>query len=194
MTNRRWLGLLPLLVALYLPIPAQGDALEDENIDPAVVALTHFFNSEELSELSGSSPGNTLLIHREYEKTKGFLSASQLGGDLSDETWTIPEDARQDIERRTDERPRLTRKGWPSFVHFFDLLSESAGRHYDFEQWHPHARAYVILWPTGYTPDHRLALVRFAFGPTVHGASAIYLLAMQNGRWTVLHHEVSYYA
>lgn len=160
---------------------------------PIVAALTHFKSLPDLYLPEASATATTLLVDGQYETSKGFIDAGQLKSDIAGENWTIPEDARQDMERRTDARESLDTSGFPDFIRIGS--PDKQARHFlsDFSKHHPDVRAYITLWPPGFTKDGKRALVRFLFGPTPHGASAVYLLELRDGLRHVVHHDISYY-
>jgi hypothetical protein len=159
----------------------------DEN--PIVTALTHFRSLPDLWLPESVVSKSVLLVDRDYMTTKGFISNAQLDSDLSGEHWSVPEDARLDIERRTDAKERLRTTGYPSFIRVLDFQGDRV----EFSRRHPDAKCSISLWPPGFTRDGSRAVVRFLFSPTSHGASAIYLLERRNGLWHVIRHKVSYY-
>ena len=55
------------------------------------------------------------------------------------------------------------------------------------------ATSYVQLWLPGYSSDGKTAVLRFAFGPSSHGASATYLMTNQGGRWIVSDYDLAYF-
>jgi hypothetical protein len=158
-----------------------------------VAALTHFRSLHDLWLPTASDSKDVMLVHSHYGTSKGFISASQLRSDLASENWTVPEDARLDMKRRTDGKEPFHTAGFPSFIRVIDFDFQPPGDVTQFPLHHPDAKCSITLWPPGYTRDGRRAVVRFLFGPTPHGASAIYLLELRDGLWHVVRHSVSYY-
>lgn len=164
------------------------------NKSPIVAALTHFRSLPDLWLPTASVSKGVLLLNSQTTAGKGFISADQLRSDLSSVSWSIPEDARADMERRADAHEPLQTTGFPSFLRVIDFEVHPSGGVSEFYQRHPDARCSIDLWPTGYTRDGTRAVVRFLFGPTPHNASAVYLLELRNGLWHVSRYNVAYYA
>jgi hypothetical protein len=158
---------------------------------PVVAALAHFHSLPDLF-LSGTKDDGAVLVEGYYGGKSGYLSPGQIAGELSDEGWTIPEEARADLERRALNEGRVSLSKLPPTLRLFEFAEEDA--YFDFGKHHPEARAWVSLWRPGYTRDGKQAVVRFMFGPTPHGAAATYLLEFRGNEWHVLHHALSYFA
>jgi len=201
-------ALLPLLLASTMvvltgcenhrsPAPtAAAPIATAPDKSPIIAALTHFRSLPDLWIPNSVNPQGVLLVDRSYATTKGFISATQLSADLHGE-WSVPEDARLDMERRTDARERfaLQKGNLPAFIRLQDFESDPPGNYFDFAKRSPEARCSISLWPPGYTADRQRAVIRFTFGPTPHGASAVYLLERRaDGLWHALKHGVAYYA
>lgn len=187
---------LALTVSCAKPVghPPQTSQSTTASKSPIVAALTHFRSLKDIW-IPGSSVSNrVLLVDRRYETSKGFIDAAQLNSDTHQDRWTLPEDARLDMERRTDARERFRTPLLPSFIRILDFEKQPPGNSLEFSKRHPQAKCYIVLWPPGYTRDRSRAVVRFLFGPTPHGASAVYLLELRDGEWHVVRHSVSYYA
>ena len=164
--------------------------------DPIVAALAHFQQQPMWMPKSAEGQDHqVLVVKRQYEEISGMLSAGQLAMDVRPESWVVPEDARLDIERRGSEKPPFPDLPFPAYVRLVDDLGRF-GLFEDSELFerHPDARACLELWPPGFTADGRHALVCFMFGPTSHGAKAVYLLELRDGLWHVQHHRLAYYA
>jgi hypothetical protein len=63
-----------------------------------------------------------------------------------------------------------------------------------FEKKYPDAKAYVAFWIPVTSDDQSTAIVRFKFGPTVHGACGTYLLRREGQAWKVIYRKLAYYA
>lgn len=189
-----------LLLAILLqtgcakPVSDAQRANHADAIDKSVLmaALVHFRSLPDLWLPSASAAEGHLLLHRDYETSKGLISASQIKGDISQ--WTVPEEARLDMERRVDATEELPRSHLPAFIHILDFDERPPYNILEFVDHGSEAKCWVKLWPPGYTRDGRRAVVRFLFGPTSHGASATYLLQQCDGKWHIVHHSVAYYA
>lgn len=140
----------------------------------------------------GAKDDGVVFVERDYGGESGFLSPSQVAGELSDEGWTIPEDARADLQRRAQKEGRVSFSKLPPTLRVFEFTEEDSA--FNFRKLHPEARAWVSLWRPGFTRDGRQAVVRFMFGPSPHGAAATYLLERRGDGWHVIHHAFSYFA
>jgi hypothetical protein len=98
------------------------------------------------------------------------------------------------MERRVDAGEPFPTTRFPSFLRKVDLDELPPDDSRRFSEVYPDARCHIRLWPTGHTKDGRHAVVRFLFGPTPHGASAVYLLELRDGLWHVVQSDFSYYA
>jgi hypothetical protein len=161
--------------------------------DPVLAALAHFHALPDLWLPASTKPKGVLLVDRNHQTSIGFNTAAQLSSDLSDEGWSVPEDARLDLERRTSAKGSVSLSSLPAYIRLIDSKSEQARGVTEFSQRHPDAKCHISLWPTGFTRDGKRAIVRFLFGPTPHGASAVYLLERRGRQWHVVEHNVSYY-
>lgn len=161
---------------------------------PILAALDHFRQLPDVWTHGSEAADAVILVASSYQSRSGFISAGQLGADVSDEGWTVPEVARLDMERRTDAGDTLTITEPPEFVRLLNFASDRPGDVLEFSEKHPDARCFVSLWPPGYTADRKQAVVRFMFGPTAHGASAVYLLEFRDGKWQVLKSAIAIYA
>ncbi|MHA3774895.1 hypothetical protein ACXR0O_25530 [Verrucomicrobiota bacterium sgz303538] len=162
--------------------------------NPIVAALSHFKHIPDLFLPGTSATATSLLVNGQYATSKGFIGEGQLGSDVASENWTIPEDARQDMERRTDAKEAIDPSGFPDFIRIGTPDEKARGFPSAFSKHHPDVKASITLWPPGFSKDGKRVLVRFLFGPTPHGASAVYLLESKDGLWHVVHYKISYYA
>lgn len=194
----RMLLLLSLLWIASCSKPVTSDGLAGRQVsgdkNPVVAALDHFRGRSDLWLAKDAMAKSVLLVDRHYETSKGFISASQLRMDLSGDDWTVPEDARLDIERRVNAGETFPATRFPSYLRKVNLGERPPGNFKRFAEAYPDARCHIRLWPPGYTKDRRHAVVRFLFGPTPHGASAVYLLELRDGLWHVVQYDLSYYA
>jgi hypothetical protein len=158
---------------------------------PIIAALDHFRTLQDLF-LSGSKEDGILLVDRYYGGDSGFISSSQLGGELSDEGWTVPKDALADLERGAEKGGEISSSKLPPTLRLFEFTKEDTS--FNFRELHSDARAFVSLWRPGFTRDGKQAVVRFMFGPSPHGAAATYLLERRGNEWHVVHHSLSYFA
>ena len=54
-------------------------------------------------------------------------------------------------------------------------------------------RNWIMIMLPGYSADGNRAVLRFAFGPTSHGAAGTYYLVKRNGKWTVGWRKFAHY-
>jgi hypothetical protein len=63
------------------------------------------------------------------------------------------------------------------------------------EQIDPDAFAHAHIWLPAYTDHTRLAIFRFSFGPSSHGATATFVLRKdESGKWSIETCSLAYYA
>ncbi|MEK7951182.1 hypothetical protein [Luteolibacter soli] len=169
--------------------PAKPKVAKPGDAGPLLAALNHF---RSLPDLPGPKDDGVLLVEKYYGGKSGFLSADQLRSELSEEGWTIPEEARADLERRARGEGRVSFAKLPPTLQLFEFTEEDT--YFQFRNRHPGTCAWVSMWRPGFTKDGRQAVVRFMFGPTPHGAAATYLLERRDDGWHVVHHSLSYFA
>ncbi len=159
---------------------------------PIIAAIDHFRQLPGMGRRNSSAAEGVLLLDGSYETSKGFISIDQLRGDLSREGWSVPEEARLDMERRLAAHDPFPVSVLPAYIRVLDFSTNPPG-HFEFSERHPDAKCFISLWPPGYTADRSQAVVRFMWGPTAHGASAVYLLEFRDGAWIVIHSKVGLY-
>lgn len=59
---------------------------------------------------------------------------------------------------------------------------------------YPNAVGFVKTWLPVYSNNGDVALLRFSFGPTAHGAVGTYILMKEDGRWNVMWRSLKYFA
>ena len=106
----------------------------------------------------------------------------------------IPPVIRADLRRRNPNEPISLATFKPVSKKILVRDLDGLHRFGKFEEKYPNAQAYVETWLPGYSKDGQSAVLRTSFGPTPHGATATYMLAKKDGRWTVVWRKVSYYA
>jgi hypothetical protein len=120
-----------------------------------------------------------LVVWDTTEGLSAFITTGQLSSELADRP-TVSMELYNNLKARNSRKTTLNaievtgvRMGSPK---------ESRGG------------AYVSFWLPAYSEDGLTALVRFAFGPTPHGACGTCFLEMKGRVWQVLWRKLSYYA
>jgi hypothetical protein len=159
------------------------------------VALQHFGVQKDAPSFVGRDGKTGVLVHSESAgPARLYLSDDQLRADTMGEKWEVPAELREDLRRRNARRVPLGELAFGKGAVTADM--DKALRRDDWRppENHPHVRAYARVWLPAYSKDGRMAVVRFLFGPTPHGASATYLLTKRDGGWKVTKWKLAFYA
>jgi len=169
------------------------ECTEDDKAIISVV-LEHFRQEEITKHPSANGKKMTIIIDAESLGPLG-LSQDQFKSELRDVGWELPTAMFDRLRERNRQIFSLANlKGMQDVV--VEMLGTSPDVTFflpSFKEKYPDAIAIINLWMPAYSKDKTLALVRFHFGPTAHGACATYLLVKSQGRWTVKHSKFAYY-
>lgn len=177
--------------------PAVGPAkafIDAEDAAVVQAALRHFAADQEV-QASGSTASGPLVLYSMTCDAGGMISADQIAGEFK--AGELPSDALGALVARNRGPVPLDAVKLDAALVTLRQVPAPANRSDDvltFEQEEPGAKAWVRLWLPGFTSDNQHAVLRFAFGPTPHGATATYLLRRQaDGQWVVAWRKLSYY-
>lgn len=141
----------------------------------------------------GNRDGHQILVHLRPSRLDPGPKG-QLAADLSDlvaaEVGVLLEDMRA---RTTCEGPLPDLSSPDLDLQLVDLDKLVSWPGFGLEDY-PDAKCFVRTWLPGYSSDGTTALVRLAFGPTPHGASATYLLRRGGSQWRIDWSHLTYYA
>jgi hypothetical protein len=138
----------------------------------------------------------TLVVDRVTSRRCGCLSEAWLEADLQGRGWKIPGEVAKGFRCRNETRVSLegAELGDHIIIDDFERLKSQVdpfplefGLDLVMQRVHPDTKAYVWLWRPGFSKDRSQCAIRLSWGWTPHGASALYLLANRNGKWSVLH-------
>jgi hypothetical protein len=138
----------------------------------------------------------TLVVDRVTFRNCDCLSDGCLEDELRLCGWKIPGEVAKDLRRRNETPVSLegARLGDHIIIDDFKRLESQVqpfwlefGFARVMEKVHPDTKAYAWLWRPGFSKDRSQCAIRLSWGWTPHGASALYLLANRNGKWSVLH-------
>src|SRR5688572_17213683 len=180
---------------IVIPPPDPRDLPTAEDLDVLAVALGDFAAdrrhpwSAERDSRGAERGGGAVVVHSSSSVTNGWLSDDQIEGDLRDSRVRLSPHLIASLRARNAAPAPLSALAGRDPAVVIDDLSETdrARRPWErletFRRRHPGARAFAHAWLPGYSADATEAAVRFGFGPTVHGASATYLLRRESGGW-----------
>jgi hypothetical protein len=174
-------------------VPATTSALPNTNdIEVLSTAIRHFVQNE---KPRGTAPNaRKILIFPRSRTTDGMLSDDQLESELRENPQVVSSQLIINLRERNAKNTSLEglAEQNPDFV--LDDLSRLKGEWPSlFWEVYPDAKCWIDTWLPGYSQDGNEAVVKFWFGPTSHGATAIYVLQRKNGKWKVMWNDYSYY-
>lgn len=164
------------------------------------VALTDFAKNPEVWILPEFKNNSIVLVDSEIETSLYDVSSDSIKRHTDGRDWEIVSPLARNLYSRWYSGSPVEWRPTEAIPARVVNLSEFLKERYDaFDFWdaivrsHPDACCYVGLYLPGYSSDGKYALVRFSFGPTQHGADAVYLLERQTDRWTVRWSDINYY-
>jgi hypothetical protein len=174
---------------------AEEPVLKEDDQRILEIVLLDLLDFEDFHPFGGSKKKAEIVLGVKTAGSSGFLDDGQLDGESYDKNpHLIPSEIRSDLQKRNPKEPISLVAFKPESKKI--LVSDLEGL-YQFGKFgakHPEARGYVETWLPGYSKDGQSAVLRMSFGPTPHGATATYMLAKKDGRWSVVWRDVSYYA
>ena len=175
------------------PVPPRTD--EEQVLE---LALRAFAYSGDEVWLRPTPQKPRLVIHHQTEAKSGMLTDSQLGSDLRGTGRAIPLDVRRDLQgRNTGSAPLAGHRFIDGRLHVADvdgaMGNDFLTRDEKFEAAFPNAFAYAHVWLPGFSADGKEAVVRFWFGPTLHGATATYYMARGRQGWRIKWRKIAHY-
>lgn len=185
-----------LLGATWASVRADGEEKATAE-DAAVVsaAVQHFGSEKDAPSFAGREGKTSVLVHTESAGPAAlYLSDDQIRADTAGEKWEVPTELRESLRKRNAAKVPLAGLTLGRGVVAADLDKALAPRDWEGPEKYSDARAFARVWLPAYSKDGRTAVVRFAFGPTAHGATATYLLTKAEGGWKVTKWKLAYYA
>ena len=147
-------------------------------------------NGKELPFIA-KGKGKVILVDR-TKNGPGWLLDSQLDVDLRSHRKEVTPVMRRSLVLRNQNPVSLN--GFKVTGSRIVVVDQS-----DVAKWFPggfdsrKARMHVETYLPGYSDDGLLAVVRFWFGPSPHGATGTYFLTRARGAWKILWREFSFY-
>lgn len=176
------------------PTAVEAKAARD---DAAVIsaAIGHFSERKDEWSFIGREAKAVILVHTDSSGPRGSdLSDELTQSDLRGEKWELPAAVADDLLRRNARAVPLTHLTFGACALVADLKKVSHGFSAEgLPKEYCEAKGYAYVWLPGYSEDGATAVVRFAFGPTAHGATATYLLVKAGGAWAVTKASHTYY-
>ena len=191
-----------LLAAGVIGVPLFGRSADAEEQPPhtavtptdvkVIEAALADFSRREVVRVQNRAEQRVILIHQESRPWTTYL-AGQVKADFRHQKWSLAEKLIEALGARNPRAIRLDRVAFSKDFRVTDVtkLRDRFGLLYKLP---PDAEAFVHLWLPGYSRDGRQAALRFYFGPTAHGATATYLLALEKGEWKVQERAFAFYA
>lgn len=142
----------------------------------------------EISKRTAQRLGTFVYVAPKGASTLFFARDEQIRGELDGEDWAGLSTSLELLRNRT-------KAGWspPESIFVEGLEIAVAERPKDKIRSTP-GPLYFEFWPPGYSDDMSTGIVRAAFGPSVHGATATCRLAKHGDSWSVVNKWVTFYA
>ena len=184
------LMLLNLFAGLPIGCTAQPGAAPDETEPTPTRTDYELFELVALDlldsdEFPGRKPRSTIVVG---DQTRGATSGC---GDVGRKDRLIPAEICTALKKRNWENPISLRNFKPSNPKVLVTDVRTAEGIIEFEGAFPDARCYVEAWLPGNSDDGMTAVLTAEIGPSMHGASATWMLVNNDGLWKVKWREVS---
>ena len=171
----------------------------DTDLDLIELVLVDLFDFDEFQPGVRRIGNNaTIILSNRTNGPSFYISDDQLGGEeYPDNDKPVPPDISADLRRRNQNESLSLSNFKPKNPNILveDMSDNNRRRQStEFGKRFPGAKGYVKVWLPGYSKDGKTAVVRMWIGPTVHGATATYLLVKQDGRWSVKWRKTAYYS
>jgi hypothetical protein len=172
------------------------DKVSSDDAAAISVAIQHFASQKKAPHFPGREDKSLVLIDTEtLGPSEMYLSDGQIRSDTSSENWRVSVDLRDGLRQRNASKRFLNLLTFGKGVVAAELDKVlSSPPEFAAPEKYPEARAYARVWLPAYSKDGKTAVVRFAFGPTSHGATATYLLIKGKDGWSVSKWAFAFYA
>jgi hypothetical protein len=179
-----WLTREPIL-ELKLPAPSTRVNVDHEIFD---IVLSDLLRNEEFVQFGKDEKKQVILDSRSEE---GYGMKSVDDSDLKEtlQEKAIDPEIVEDFHARNARRIRFDLTGYkPSNPDILvQELKDPRLSRFSLPRW-------VQASLPAYSKDGTIALFRFGFGPSAHGAEGFYLLKKANGRWEIVERKLFYFA
>jgi hypothetical protein len=157
---------------------------EDQQVIETVLLDLLAYKGKDLFLLT--EPVDRIILVDRTSQSRGLLMDDQLNSELDERQANDVSLAIRDYLAQRNSSP-VSLAGFKSTAPTILLRSEEEARAIFAGAVHPapEARAWVQVYLPGYSPERDRAVLRFAFGPTPHGAAGTYYLRKQEGVWRV---------
>lgn len=180
--------LIALALALALLSACRSSATDADVLN---VTLSDFVLSTE--HCRESLADDRVRVDATTLQAGSMTTDAQVRGEIGEERWNSVAPLLATLRKRS--AAALPLAWWPSASFDVTVTDLSAIEpESKFMEKYAQTRCHLRFWLPAFSEDRRLALVRFSWGPSAHGATATYLVERSDDGWRVLWRRIAIYA